>query len=71
MRTVGEGNRVKVPRATHHTVVKRLWCTSCAKMADCRRIGRAAEYTLDCCGATRGLMSSEAIQERSERDDQQ
>jgi hypothetical protein len=59
-----ETRRVKVPRATHHSVVKRLWCIECCTMMDAHRTARSTEYELSPCGHKRILMSSEAVQER-------
>jgi hypothetical protein len=45
---------------------KRLYCNSCGSMQDARKVGKSAEYTLDC-GHVRSLMSSEIVHERNEK----
>jgi hypothetical protein len=45
--------------------VKRLYCIECGALRDARRVGRAAEYTLEPCGHTRLPMTSEVVQERN------
>jgi hypothetical protein len=45
--------------------VRRLYCIECGALRDARRVGRAAEYTLEPCGHKRLPMSSEKAQERN------
>jgi hypothetical protein len=45
--------------------VKRLYCVDCGAIRDARRIGRAAEYTLNPCGHVRMPFSSELVTERN------
>jgi hypothetical protein len=46
--------------------VKRLFCIECGALRDARRIGRAAEYTLEPCGHKRLPMTSELAQGRND-----
>jgi hypothetical protein len=47
--------------------VTRLFCIECGALRDARRIGRAAEYTLEPCGHKRLPFSSEVVGERNEQ----
>jgi len=54
------------PEPLPRAVLKRLYCKECGALRDARRVGRAAEYTMEPCGHTRLAMTSEQIQERNE-----
>jgi hypothetical protein len=52
------------------SAVRRLYCTECGALKDARKVGKSADYTLDC-GHSRSLYTSEQVAERNARDEHQ
>jgi len=53
-------------RSTHHSVTKRLWCSTHASMQDAHKVTpRSVDYEL-ACGCVRSLLTSERGAERNE-----
>jgi hypothetical protein len=65
-RRKNEAPRLTVPRATHRSTVKRLYCVECGAMRDAHKAARATEYGLRPCMHVRSLLSSERVALRNE-----